>query len=73
MKKANGFPFAFNVGQASCLTLTKLETGWKLVPRLIPVMLRLVRTFDGHAEIVGLFFGELGELHADFFQVQPRR
>jgi hypothetical protein len=34
-------------------------------------MLRFVGAFDGHAEVVGLFLGELGELHADFFQVQP--
>ena len=34
-------------------------------------MLRLVGAFDRHAEVVGLLFRELGELHADFFQVQP--
>ena len=33
-------------------------------------MLRLIRAFDGHAEVVGLFLGELGQLHADFFEVQ---
>ena len=33
-------------------------------------MLRLVGAFDGHAEVVGLFLRELGQLHADFFQVQ---
>jgi hypothetical protein len=35
----------------------------------IPVVLRLVGAFNGHAEVVGLFLRELGELHADFFQV----
>ena len=34
-------------------------------------MLRLVRAFHRHAEVVGLFLGKLGELDADFFQVQP--
>ena len=33
-------------------------------------MLRLVGAFHGHAEVIGLFLGELGELHADFFEVQ---
>ena len=34
-------------------------------------MVRLVRAFDGHAEVIGLFLRELRELHADFFEVQP--
>jgi hypothetical protein len=33
-------------------------------------MFRLIRPFDRHAEVVGLFLGELGQLHADFFEVQ---
>ena len=33
-------------------------------------MIRLVRAFDGHAEIVGLFPGQLRQFHADFFQMQ---
>jgi hypothetical protein len=31
---------------------------------------RLIRPFHWHAKIVGVFLGEFGELHADFFQVQ---
>ena len=34
-------------------------------------MLGLVRPFDGHAELVGLVLGELGQLDADLLQVQP--
>ncbi len=37
---------------------------------LVAVVLRLVWAFHRHAEVVGLFLGELGELHADAFQVQ---
>ena len=33
-------------------------------------MLRFVWTFHWHAEVVGLFLGELGQLHADAFEVQ---
>ena len=33
-------------------------------------MLQLIRPFDRHAEVVGLFLRELGQLHADFFEVQ---
>ena len=36
-------------------------------------MLQLVRLFHGHAEIVGLFLGELGQLHADALSVASRR
>ena len=35
-------------------------------------MLWLVWAFEGHAEVFGLVFGELGELHANFFQVEAR-
>jgi hypothetical protein len=35
-------------------------------------VLGFVRPFDRHAEVIGLFFGELGEFHADFFEVQAR-
>jgi hypothetical protein len=44
-----------------------------LIQNSIPVVLRLVGAFHRHADVVGLFLGELGELHADFFQVQPGR
>jgi hypothetical protein len=37
----------------------------------IPVMLRLVGAFDGDAEMLRLFLGQLRQLHADLFQVQP--
>jgi hypothetical protein len=33
-------------------------------------MLRLVGAFGRHAEVVGLFLGELGQLHANAFEVQ---
>jgi hypothetical protein len=33
-------------------------------------MLRLVKAFDRHADVVGLFPSELRQLDADFFQVQ---
>ena len=33
-------------------------------------MLRLVWAFGRHAEVVGLFLRELGQLHADAIQVQ---
>ena len=33
-------------------------------------MLGLVRAFDGHADVVSLLFGELGQLAADLLQVQ---
>lgn len=36
----------------------------------MPMALRLVGAFEGYAEIVGLFLGELGQLHADAIQVQ---
>ena len=41
-----------------------------LIQNSIPVVLRLVGAFHRHADVVSLF---LGELHADFFQVQPGR
>ena len=34
------------------------------------VMLRLVRPIQRHAEVAGLFLRELGELHAELFEVQ---
>ena len=40
--------------------------------RSVAVVLRLVRAFDRHAEVVGLFVGQLGQLHADLLQVQAR-
>src|ERR1043165_2777364 len=39
---------------------------------LIPVMLRLERAFLRHANIAGLVVAQLGELHADLGEVQPR-
>ena len=33
-------------------------------------MLGFVRSFDGHAEVIGLLLRKFGELHADFFEVQ---
>ena len=33
-------------------------------------MLRLVRAFDRHAEVVGLILGELGQLRADLLEMQ---
>src|SRR5215468_7917659 len=38
----------------------------------IPVMLRLVRAFLLDADIVGLVLAQLGELHADLGEMQPR-
>src|SRR5438093_11727777 len=39
-------------------------------PTSVPVVLSLVGPVHRHAEVVGLLFGELGELNADLFQVQ---
>ena len=33
-------------------------------------MVRLVRAFDGHAEVFGLLLGKLRQLDADLFEVQ---
>ena len=33
-------------------------------------MFRLIRPFHRHAEVIGLFLREFGQLHADFFEVQ---
>jgi len=33
-------------------------------------MLRLIRPFHRHAEIVGLFLGEFGQFHANAFEMQ---
>ena len=41
-----------------------------LTPFSVAVVLRLVRAFDRHAEVVGLLVGELGQLHADLLEVQ---
>src|SRR3954470_23493008 len=38
----------------------------------IPVVFRLVRSFERHAEILRLLFGELGELRTDLVEMQPR-
>lgn len=35
-------------------------------------MFSLVRPFNRDAQIVGLLFGQFGEFHADFFQMQSR-
>src|SRR5713101_3032089 len=37
----------------------------------VAVVVGLVGTFGGDSEVVGLFPGELRELHADLVQVQP--
>ena len=42
----------------------------RIAPRSVAVVVRLVRAFDRHADVVSLFFGEHGELHADLLQVQ---
>ena len=39
-------------------------------PGLVAVVFRLVRAFDGNADVVGLFLGEGGELDPDFFEVE---
>ena len=73
MQKVNGFPSAFEVFVAVFVKTRPI------LPRShershdydsIPVVFRLVGAFDGHAEVVGWLLGELGQLHADFFQVQ---
>ena len=42
----------------------------QLSNRLVAVVFWLVGAFHGNAEVVGLFFAELGELHADFLEVE---
>ena len=39
---------------------------------LVAVMLGLIRSFDRHAEILGLLVGKDSEFNADFLQVQAR-
>ena len=39
---------------------------------LVPVVVRLVRAVDRHAEVVGLFLRQLRQLHAEVIEVQPR-
>src|ERR1051325_9333158 len=39
---------------------------------LVAIMLRLVRAFHRHAEAVSLLLRQLGQLHADLFEVQAR-
>ena len=42
------------------------------VPRLVAVVFRFVGTFNRHADIVSLLRLQLGELYADFLQMQAR-
>ena len=37
----------------------------------VPVMLRLIRPFHGHADVVCLFLAQFGELNAYFLQMEP--
>ncbi len=39
---------------------------------LVAVMIRFVRTVGRDAEVISLFLREPRQLHADFFQMQPR-
>ena len=41
-------------------------------PVSIAVMLRLVGTVGTHADIIRLFFGQAGQLHAQIVQMQAR-
>ena len=53
-----------------CCAATKgiqLQRNWTT---LIAVVIRLVGAFDGHADVVGLLLGELGELDADFGEME---
>ena len=38
--------------------------------RLVPVMIRFVRAFDGHADVVGLGLGEGRQVDAELFEVE---
>ena len=38
--------------------------------QLVPVVIRLVGTLDRNAQVVGLFFGELGQIHSQLADVQ---
>ena len=42
------------------------------VPRLVAVVFRFVGTLNRHADIVSLLRLQLGELYADFLQMQAR-
>src|SRR5690349_13829256 len=57
--------------------------GWRLKPPpqsqgstifkssgLVAVVIRLVRTFDGDADVGGLFLAQLGQLHAELVEVE---
>ena len=37
---------------------------------LIPIQIRLVGAFHGHADVGGLFFGQLAQLHAEASEVE---
>src|SRR3569623_1005026 len=50
---------------------TRLRLSWR-ERWSIAVMLGLERPFDRHADIVGLLLAELGQLHAQLFEVQLR-
>ena len=39
---------------------------------LVPIVIRLVRPFHRHAEVLGLLRRQRGQLHADLLQVQAR-
>src|SRR5688572_30387417 len=39
---------------------------------LVPIVLRLVRSIDGHTEVVGLCLRELRQLDSDLLEVKPR-
>src|SRR5262245_5086339 len=41
-------------------------------PALVPIPIRLVRTFDRYAEVFGLLVRELVEFHAELAEVEAR-
>src|SRR5262245_8276362 len=41
-------------------------------PALVPIVLRLVRSLDRHAEVIGLLLRQPRQLHAEVIEVKPR-
>src|SRR5204863_6551457 len=62
-------PKAARKGRLALPELERLD-GVSPHQKLVAVVLGLVGAVDGDDEIVGLLFGELRELHANFFEVE---
>ncbi len=65
-------PFEFLSGRAALLR-RPISADRQVSPTIsVAVVFRFIRTFDRHVEVFGLRLAQLGQHHADFFQVQTR-